>query len=36
MREVHKNEKSKRKGNVVDVFELCKIVDKVVKEYENE
>lgn len=25
-----------RKDNVVDMFELCEIVDKVVKEYENE
>ena len=25
-----------RKDNVVDVFELCEIVDKVLKEYEND
>lgn len=25
-----------RKDNIVDLFELCEIVDKVVKEYENE
>ena len=25
-----------RKDNVVDMFELCKTIDKVVKEYKNE
>ena len=25
-----------RKDNVIDIFELCEIVDKVVKEYEND
>lgn len=33
---LHKTNFDGRKDNVVDIFELCEIVDNTVKEYENE
>lgn len=33
---LHKTNFDGRKDNVVDIFELCEIVDDTVKEYENE
>ena len=33
---LHKTNFDGRKDNVIDIFELCEIVDNTVKEYENE
>ena len=33
---LYKTNSDGRKDNAVDMFELCEIVDKVVKEYEND
>lgn len=33
---LHKTNFDGRKDNIIDIFELCEIVDNTVKEYENE